>query len=67
MAIVIDYREDPRAAKRWADMQKFNELKALGLVPNLPPAELDAWANTPSEFVPVDAGWPDVAPERDGA
>ncbi len=70
-ATVYDFHDNPTARRRWSDMEQFHNLRALGLVPNVPPAELRA-DTAPCElsasFIPIDAGWPDfMAPEKDGA
>jgi hypothetical protein len=62
-AVVLDFHNHPTANQRWSNMEQFHQLKALGLVPDLPPASFKA-DTSPCEYAPE---WPFVAPEDDPA
>jgi hypothetical protein len=63
MGEVYHYRDFEKPAQRWSNMEQFHQLKALGLVPDLPPASFKG-DTSPCEYAPE---WPFVAPEDDPA
>ena len=66
--IVYDFHTIPEANKRWADMERFQELRRLGLVPSLPASiatrdlhfpisSVLAESNMPSDVDPFDVAF----------
>lgn len=48
---VVRYHDIKKTNERWAAMEGHNILVKTGAIPNIPPAELAAWAETaPSEY-----------------
>ena len=58
---VIDFHNHPQAKAKWSDMEKFHELRALGLAPEAPHQ-----VEMPSDVDPFDRAFYFV-PDKDPA
>lgn len=46
MGEILHFRDFKKPAEKWANMEQFHHLRALGLVPDLPPSRIACMGTT---------------------